>query len=181
MLKSFEKRISVLLSIVFLVSSMSLHGQASEMAFYYPDGTPYKRACRGISDINADFDTLARVKVFAPLCFDSVDLDCFVVVGFKLLTDEPLWVWTNNSRAISESVRAFNFQVYVKEGGLIRDLDNHVSKRSLTYDFLIETLGPPDEFAEYEQEGVIYQTIEYRAINLVLSLKDGAVISFSSL
>jgi hypothetical protein len=113
--------------ILSVAGSILMNAQSSKMAFYYPDdATPYKRICKGIQDINGDFDVLGRIKTFSPLCMDRVHLDCFVVIGFKLFTHEPLWVWTNNPKAVPESIKAFDFHDYIEHRRFEADLNRHI-------------------------------------------------------
>src|SRR5687768_10360882 len=82
--------------------------QSDGMLFYFPDGKPYKKACKTIGEINTDFDTQGRIKTFSPMCWDSTRYDCFVVIVYKLFTDQPLWVFTNSCEKIPEFVKSFN-------------------------------------------------------------------------
>src|SRR5687768_17338 len=77
----------LLLVTVLLLKAWLALAQSDDMLFYYPDGKPYKRACKNIADINGDFDKDGRIKTFSPLCWDSTRYDCFVVIGYKFLSD----------------------------------------------------------------------------------------------
>lgn len=60
--------------------------------------------CTSIVDINTDFDKDGRIKTFSPMCWNSSKYDCFTVIGYKLFTDQALWVFTNSDEEMIVNV-----------------------------------------------------------------------------
>jgi hypothetical protein len=166
----------ILLGVV-LLNPITLLSQSNDMLFYYPDGRLYKRACNSIIDINGDFDKDGRIKIFSPMCWDSTRYDCFTVIGYRLFTDEPLWVFTNSSEEIPHLVKAFNFQEYLRSSQLDHDLKDHITKETLTDDFILETLGVPDK-SDIVDEGRKNETWTYSKLGLVLGFEDGLLTAY---
>ena len=167
----------VLLGLV-LLSSIKLLAQPNDMLFYYPDGKPYKRLCTSIVDINADFDKEGRIRTFSPMCWDSAKYDCFTVIGYKLFTDQPLWVFTNSDEDITKLVKSFDYQKYLGSPHFYYDLNEHVKKRTLTEGFILETLGSPNNIDIDGNDDRETKNWTYAKLGVVLIFKDGLVTGY---
>lgn len=164
----------VLLGLV-LLRPVTLLAQLNDMLFYYPDGKPYKRVCTSIADINADFDKEGRIKTFSPMCWDSAKYDCFTIIGYKLFTDQPLWVFTNSDEDITKLVRSFDYQKYLVSSNFYSDLNDHVKKRTLTEGFILETLGSPDKIDGGRDVDRVVTSWIYVKLGVLLIFEDGLV------
>lgn len=164
----------VLLGLV-LLSHVTLLAQSNDMLFYYPDGKPYKRLCTGIADISADFDKEGRIKTFSPMCWDSARYDCFTVIGYKLFTDQALWVFTNSDEDITKLARSFDYQKYLGSSSFYLDLNDHIKKRTLTEGFILETLGSPDRIDGDGNDDRGTKSWTYAKLGVVLIFEDGLV------
>lgn len=164
----------VLLGLV-LLRPVTLLAQSNDMLFYYPDGKPYKRVCTSIVDINADFDKEGRIKTFSPMCWASAKYDCFTVIGYKLFTDQPLWVFTNSNENITKLVKSFDYQKYLVSSHFSSDLNDHVKKRTLTEGFILETLGSPDKIDSGRDVDRVGTSWTYVKLGVLLIFEDGLV------
>src|SRR5687768_3383691 len=167
-----------LLVVMSLLITIRSHAQFNDMVFYYQDGKPYVRACTSIVDINNDFDKAGRIKTISPICWDSVRYDCFIVIGFKLFTDQPLWVFTNSSEDIKQLTRTFDYDAYLKSYEFEHDLKQHISKKTLTGVFILETLGPPNKQVKSEGRPDSLERWYYDDLRVILTLKNGFVLSY---
>lgn len=168
----------VFLLAVLLLRMWPTVAQSTDMLFYYPDGKPYKKACRTISDINADFDNDGRIGTFSPMCWDSARYDCFVVIGYKLFTDRPLWVFTNNRRKIPEFLSAFDYTKYLESTHLDSDFKDHIIKKTLTDEFIMETFGLPNRIDRNPDIHVEREHWVYLKPAIMLTFEDGLVIAY---
>ena len=167
-----------LLVTLLLLKAWVALAQSDDMLFYYPDGKPYKRECKNIADINADFDREGRIKVFSPMCWDSTRYDCFVVIGYKLFTNQPLWVFTNTSEKIPEFVNSFNYHEYLESPHFDHDIKQQIAKRTLTDEFIMEAFGIPNQTNRVGEGEGTKEYWTYLARGLVLTFEDGLVTAY---
>lgn len=168
----------LLLVTILLLKTWPSFAQPDDMLFYYPDGKPYKRPCKTIADINADFDSEGRIRTFSPMCWDSARYDCFVVIGYKLFTDQPLWVFTNSYENITEFVKTFNYQQYLGGPHFDHDLKDHITRRTLTDNFILEAFGVPNETDRIDDVNGEKEYWTYVERGLILTFEDGLVTAY---
>lgn len=164
--------------LVIAVIAVAIGASAQDMNFYYPDGKPYKRKCKNILDINNDFDTYGRIRIEIPYCGDSVNQNCFITVGYKLFTDDALWVLSDDPKKVTDAAKTFNLDEYLHSWAFDNDLKNFIKKKSLTDIFILETLGPPSDRIKYVDADHETERWTYEDLDLSLTFRDGIVYSF---
>lgn len=150
-----------------LILLLTITGYTQQLKFWYPDGRPYKRVCKNINDINKDFDSMGRIKSFAPFC-GEVDTDCFTHVGYKLFTDTPLYVMAESSEVAKKACEKgyFVLSEYLEGHDFEMDLDRFLSQKSITEGFILETLGVPDIKRRYSDGNTAIENWTYK--NLII-------------
>src|SRR5690606_13455699 len=53
------------------------------------------------------------VKLHTPFCSDQPSADCLTTVGYKLFSNTPLWVLTEEPDRIPDAIRAFDVRKYL--------------------------------------------------------------------
>lgn len=164
-----------LLIVIIVLIYTELSAQSNGLKFYNTNGTPYKRDCKNISDINKDFDKHGRIKTYFAKC-DSVD--CGIAIGFKLFTKEPLWALIDNPDKIKKVIDSFWFNQYLQGWEFESDLEKFIKKGVLSDSYIIETLGAPDKRAKLFSNNISFETWKYIDLNIELTLKGGIVVGY---
>lgn len=165
------------LRVILLLTTIAPLASA-QLPFYYPDGKPYKRKAVNINDINSDFGPCGLVKLHTPFCSDQPSADCLTTVGYKLFSNTPLWVLTEEPDRIPDAIRAFDVRKYLLSWEFEFDLKAFIEKKCLTDAFILETLGPPDDRSKYYSQSLEFENWDYKALRLTLTLQKGIVTAY---
>lgn len=141
----------------------------SEQYLYYPDGSPIVTTANTINDVLAEFfpDTLSYTHI-GPL--EGIEDD----VIFKLFTDEPLFVVTNQPETIPKLIDSFDLQGFLSNSQLPYEIDTNIEE-GLSDLYMLETLGPPDDRLASGDGSTRIEQWYYEPYNLTLFFTDGLV------
>lgn len=163
---------------ILLLFSLFAFGQEKGLTdlFYYPDGEKYKGDAENIYEINLEVEIKGRVYSPATLIDEG---DSLTMVGFKLFTNEPLWVLTEDTSKLQRAINAFNYYEYMHSRRVELELKTSIERKNLDKAFILETWGRPDEMIEtYDSSGSFEQWF-YNELGFILTFENGIVISYS--
>jgi hypothetical protein len=165
---------TAILSFVLLAGQFNTFGQDKPLTFYYPDGTKYKGTAKNIAQINKELEEQGRVYVD----IQSSSTDNFTTVGYKLFTNKPLWILTDNPDKVNDAITRFDLNDLMTSWKFESELEKYIKKGVLTDIFILETLGPPTNQAKYFDSNIAVENWTYDNLSLTLTLKKGIVTSY---
>jgi len=157
---------------LFIIFSLIGPCAIGQLKFYYPDGTLYPKSRKTINEINNDFDPHGRIYVKTLHSKKSFD------IGYRLFTDEPLWVLSEDTIKIKQAVKVFNLEEFLKGYQVEIELEKHIKSKSLTDIFIAETLGGPTWRDKEVNANGSKEIWGYDNLKLNLLFTNGIVTSF---
>ncbi len=154
------------------IGQIECFGQGDSAGFYYPDGANYKGDANNIGQINAELEENGRVYILSPYA------DTLMMVGYKLFTDKPLWVLTENPSIINNALGKFDLADFMESWEFEFELKKHIEEEVLSDIFIIETLGGPTSRVKYFDKNTELEIWTYDELLLSLTLRDGVVVSY---
>ena len=144
----------------------------SEQWLYYPDGSPIETSANTINDVHAEFfPGIPFYTHIAPL--EGVQGD----VIFKLFTDEPLFVITNQPEKITELIDSFDLQEFLHSWQFTAEIDTNI-ENGISDIYVLETLGPPDDKISSSDGSTQIEQWHYAPYGLTLFFTNGLVSSY---
>ncbi|WP_299798540.1 hypothetical protein [uncultured Maribacter sp.] len=167
-----RKLITLLFTIFFLNFSF---GQ-NKLKFYMGDGTEYSGTGKNINQLNNEVEEHGRVYTYDA---DLKDGNSMTMVGFKLFTNEPLWVLTDDKSSIQEGIDSYNIDDFLSSYQCEMEIEKFIEKGSLTDIFILETLGQPNKKSKYYDQDIQIDLWTYRDIGTTFSFRKGIVKSYT--
>ncbi|SKB82656.1 hypothetical protein [Maribacter arcticus] len=165
-----KKGVLLLIAILFVSYTF---GQ-NKIKTYLPDGTDYAGSGTTINQLNKEFEEHGRVYTY-----DADNGDSMSMVGFKLFTNEPLWVLTDDKSTIQKSIESFNVDDFLYSYKCEMEIEKFIKKGTLSDIFILETLGQPDNKSKYFDEDIQIDLWTYRDIGTTLSFRNGIAKSYT--
>lgn len=162
-----------LLLFATLLFTELVFGQTLNSLMYYPDGKKYKGTAKTIGELNKQLEKRGRVYVYNPFPEDN-----FTMVGYKLFTDKPLWVMTEDTAKILPAAKSLGLDEFFQSSMFEIELQSAIKKRVLDDAFILETLGQPQQKEKYFDKDIALENWKYTSLGLSLTLKSGIVISY---
>ena len=119
-------------------NAFQLVAQIDDM--YFPDGAKYKGKSKNINQLNAEL--FKNIPIYDYFTQDGTD---YPVVGFKLFTNEPLWIMTKHPDKIKKYIAEFNLSDFLTGWEFESELKKGIEKKYLTDLYILTTLGKPDK------------------------------------
>jgi len=167
----------ILIIFTFTISTFLL-GQNNGLknAFYLPNGEKYIGIAHTMGEINLEMEEYGRVYIYTYRKNDfSTD------VGFKLFTDEPLWILTTDTNLIENAIKSFNLYEYLNSWEFEFDLERYIKMKTLTDIFILETIGKPDKTVKRVDSDSSLENWYYYDLGITLTLTNGIVTSYISI
>src|ERR1700756_4849228 len=147
------------LIIILLLIVTCVESYAQKLQKYYPDGKKYMGKANTIGELNKELEEKGRVY-------------------YHLFTNKPLWVETADSTKIDSAINSFNLKVFFESSEFERLLEQNVEKKTLTKNFIIETLGQPDKKTQFIENSINMENWTYTTLGVTLKLKAENIISY---
>ena len=159
------------LLLILLCLPILIFAQDKKIVFY-GDGTPYEGTELTINQLNDKFEKYGRVYSFNP------EIEGFYTVGFKLFTNEILYVATEDITKLDSAVSKFNLNDFFNSYVFEMYLETYIEEGTLYDLFIIETLGPPNEKSKYYDQEIEIKTWIYLDLGVSLTFIDGILKSY---
>lgn len=168
-----------ILILLFLNSVIPTSGQDSlkfHYSIYYPDGKKYTGSNRDFDRLNNELEEKGRVWTYT-IVNDKKEYPS--VVGFKLFTSFPLWVYTvEDSSQIDSLIKRVNPEELMNIHKIESELKKHINNGSLSDIFILQTLGPPDKLKYYDDENSRVSQWTYLKLRLYLIFTNRIVSNY---
>ena len=163
-------RISLAITLILITLSIEIYSQ--ELQFYYPDGKKYTGKAKSIGELNNELEE--RGRIYYHLFESNGD---FTSVGFKLFTNKPIWVQTKDSTKIDSAILSFDLNKFFTYD-FERELESNVKEKTLTKDFILETLGQPDRKIKIGENISNIENWTYTALGVRLKFDSESLVSY---
>lgn len=163
-----------LLIVVIVASFLYLHGQDTIPYFYTPDGKRIPETFGTIGKLNLAMEEHGRVFSFT----QENNTGNFEIVGFKLFTNIPLWIYCYDPNNIKSLINSFNIEEFLHSWKLEFELKSYIKKGTLSDIFILQTLGQPNNKATYFDKQIQVANWTYSNLGVTLVLKNGIVSSY---
>ena len=165
---------TLVLILAITLSINLLFGQ-NEPRIYLPNAEPYMGKGKTFGQINNDLEKHGRVYVY--MDYEDKD-DPNVMIGFKLFTAEPLWIYIKDTSKIQKAINSYNLYEFLHSWNFESELERYIELGTLSDIFILETLGQPDNKTKYFDKDFQLDRWTYSKLGITLSFKNGIVISY---
>ena len=150
-----------------------------QIDFYYPDGTKYIGKAFNIGGMQLEVEEKGRVINFCP--GDKIERGYYTNIGFKFLTNIPLFIIPDNPDSIEYYISLFDLEEYLNSISFEFDIEKFIEEKVLDENYLINTLGEPDcQLHKFcKNNNLIYKSFYYKSINLTFNLRNSIVYKYS--
>ncbi len=121
--------------ILLMITTSTLFAQSQ---IYFSNGKKYRGKAQTINQLNAEI--AKGIPVYTHIAKVGDDLS---TVGFKMFTDEPLWVITEHPQNIKQQIASFSLQEFFDSWKFESAIESCIKNRNLTDLYLLQTLGKP--------------------------------------
>ncbi|MEE9448887.1 MAG: hypothetical protein V3V72_02460 [Ignavibacteriaceae bacterium] len=162
---------------ILIITMLLYVSSFAQTIVWYPDGT-VKEWTEG-KKLNEIVDKKDLEKMSAHHSCECGEQ--LTTVRFKFLTNEPIYVITEDSTCIRKCINDFNFYNYMHSMLVEIELGIYIEDNLLTYLYLQETLGAPDRKPKDVTRGETNELWYYDRYNLVFKIYNGYVYGFMRL
>ena len=146
---------------------------------YYPDGKKYTGEANTINQLNKVFEENGLCYTHMPAGESHPDFeDDYTLVAFKLFTNKPLYVITENPNKIQKAINSFDIDKFFDSYHFEMALESYIDKGNLFDLFILETLGTPSKQSTYYEKDVRIDRWSYSELGVTLTFKNGIATSY---
>lgn len=162
---------------VFILFAMGVLAQSP--GYYLPNGEMYSGNAKTVGELENELSK--GLPTYSYICSGEEFNNKIVVVTFKLFTNDPLYIFTEDKSLIDKAIKSFNLEKFFNSFDFTNELDKHIENKDLSDLILVQTLGKPSSITESNLNRRKVSLWTYTEKSIQLTLFEGILVGYTKI
>lgn len=161
-----RKKVLSLILILIQITGFTQESKPLGETIHYPDGKKIEGA-----------KSIAKVNQIVGVKYSYIHFDCETsdAVGYKMLTNKPIWIITDNPKSIPFLLMSFDHKKYLSSWRFEFDLNYMIKEKGLTDLYLTEAIGTPDNKKRISDGNNRIEIWTYNQLQYKFTIENGLI------